>query len=164
MRLVVLADTHISNGSARDLPPAVWRAIDGADGVLHAGDVVGAELLDRLEAAAPTWAVLGNNDRELVGRLPETQELELAGVPVAMIHDSGARAGREGRMARRFPDAAVVVFGHSHDPVDAVGVGTQRLFNPGSPTQRRRQPHPSYGELVLEDGRIRRHRVVRIDL
>ena len=160
MRLVVLADTHVPDGASKDLPAEVWRAVDRADGVLHAGDVVGGGLLDALEARAPTWAVLGNNDHGLEGRLPETLELELEGVRVAMVHDSGARHGRERRMARRFPDAAVVVFGHSHDPVDALGIGRQRLFNPGSPTQRRRQPQRSYGVLDLRDGTVAAHRVV----
>jgi putative phosphoesterase len=163
MRLVVLADTHVRDGAGHDLPGEVWRAIDRADGVLHAGDVVGAGLLDALEARKPTWAVLGNNDRGLEERLPVTVELDLEGVRVAMVHDSGARQGRERRMARRFPDAAVVVFGHSHDPVDAPGVGTQRLFNPGSPTQRRRQPRRSYGELELRNGELAAHRVVRLE-
>jgi putative phosphoesterase len=163
MRLVVLADTHLRDSSGRDLPAPVWEAVRRADGVLHAGDVVGAELLERLGAVAPTWAVLGNNDHGLAGRLAEELVLDLDGVTVAMVHDSGARAGRERRLARRFPDAAVVVFGHSHDPVDAEGDAGQRLFNPGSPTQRRRQPRPSYGELVLERGRVRQHRIVLID-
>jgi putative phosphoesterase len=160
VRLVVLADTHVRDGASNGLPDAVWRAVDRADGVLHAGDVVGGELLDQLEARAPTWAVLGNNDRGLEERLPETLEADFDGVRVAMVHDSGARTARERRLARRFPDAAVVVFGHSHDPVDALGVDGQRLFNPGSPTQRRRQPQPSYGELVLADGAVLAHRVV----
>ena len=160
MRLVVLADTHLRDSSARSLPPEVWAAVDRADGVLHAGDVTGPALLDALEARAPTWAVLGNNDVGLEDRLPVVQELELAGVNVAMVHDSGARSGREARMARRFPEARLVVFGHSHDPVDGPGQGGQHLFNPGSPTQRRRQPHPSYGEVVLQGGRIERTRVV----
>jgi putative phosphoesterase len=154
MRLVVVADTHIPNGSGRDLPDSVWRAVARADGVLHAGDVVGGELLDRLAERAPTWAVLGNNDVGLEGRLPETIELDLEGVRVAMVHDSGARAGRETRMARRFPAADVVVFGHSHIPV-STRTDRQLLFNPGSPTQRRRQPRPTYGELVLRDGTAR---------
>jgi hypothetical protein len=160
VRLVVLADTHVRDGTSKDLPTEVWRAVDCADGVLHAGDVVGGALLDALESRAPTWAVLGNNDHGLETRLSETLELELEGVRVAMVHDSGARQGRDRRMARRFPDAAVVVFGHSHEPVDSLGTGGQRLFNPGSPTQRRRQPHRSYGELELRDGTIAAHRVV----
>jgi putative phosphoesterase len=160
VRLVVLADTHVPDGARRGLPDELWRAIDGADGVLHAGDVIGGELLDQLEARAPTWAVLGNNDRGLETRLPGTLRVELDGVRVAMVHDSGARQGREARLARRFPDADVVVFGHSHHPVDVEGAGGQRLFNPGSPTQRRRQPRPSYGELALEQGTVRDHRIV----
>ena len=163
MRIVVLADTHVRDGASTDLPAAVWDAVDTADAVLHAGDVVGGQLLDRLEARAPTWAVLGNNDRGLEGRLPETVELELEGVPVAMVHDSGARHGRERRMARRFPGAAVVVFGHSHDPVDGPGADDQLLFNPGSPTQRRRQPQRSYGVLELGAGAVTDHRIVLLD-
>ena len=93
--------------------------------------------------------------------LPERLVLDLNGVRVAMIHDSGARSGRENRMRRWFPDADVVVFGHSHDPVDAEGTDGQRLFNPGSPTQRRRQPQPSFGLLEVDDGRLTRHEIVR---
>lgn len=162
MRLVVLADTHLRDGSPRTLPADVWAAVDRADGVLHAGDVTGGDLLDALEARVPTWAVLGNNDLGLERRLPEVLELELEGVPVAMIHDSGARKGREARLARRFPDARLVVFGHSHDPVDGPGVDGQHLFNPGSPTQRRRQPVATYGEIVLADGGVQSTRVVPV--
>jgi predicted phosphodiesterase len=104
--------------------------------------------------------VLGNNDHELVDVLPETVEVELEGVPVAMIHDSGARDGREARMRRRFPDARLVVFGHSHLPEDRIGEGRQRLFNPGSPTQRRRAPVRTYGVIRVDRGRITAHRVV----
>jgi uncharacterized protein len=162
VRLVVLADTHVRDGSARSLPDDVWAAVDRADGVLHAGDVTGGELLDALHARAPTWAVLGNNDLGLEGRLPEVLELVLDGVPLAMVHDSGARAGRETRLARRFPDARLVIFGHSHEPIDGPGLDGQRLFNPGSPTQRRRQPRASYGEVVLGQGRIRSTRIVSL--
>jgi putative phosphoesterase len=162
MRIVVVADTHMRTGSTRRLPDEVWRAVEGADLVLHAGDIVSAEFLDELEARAPTWAVLGNNDLGLEDRLPESVEAEIEGVGVAMIHDSGARAGRERRMARRFPDAALVVFGHSHIPIDAPGADGQRLFNPGSPTERRRQPHRTYGELVLADGAIVDHRIIPV--
>ena len=130
--------------------------------ILHAGDVVTADLLTELETFAPVLAVLGNNDHELVDRLPETVEVELGGVPVAMIHDSGARDGREARMQRRFPDARLVVYGHSHLPEDRIGVGRQRLFNPGSPTQRRRAPERTYGVVTLAGGRITSHRVVAL--
>jgi putative phosphoesterase len=168
MRAVVLADTHIAAAgaghrtSSRRLPPEVYVALRRADVILHAGDVVTRELLDELGAYAPVHTVLGNNDRSLVGELPETLELELDGVPVAMVHDSGARAGRPGRMKRRFPDAAIVVYGHSHVPDDSLGEGGQRLFNPGSPTERRRAPARTYGVLDLAGGRVRRHRILTV--
>jgi putative phosphoesterase len=106
--------------------------------------------------------VLGNNDLELVGLLPETASIELAGVRIGLIHDSGPTAGREGRLARRFPGADVVVFGHSHAPLDALGLEGQRLFNPGSPTERRAQPTHTFGLLELDAGTIVRHRVVAV--
>src|SRR5581483_3136520 len=160
MRLLVLADTHLRAG--RTLPEAVWAAVDRADGVLHAGDVTEAELLDELASRRPLWAVLGNNDRTLESRLPDVVEDTISGVPVAMVHDSGPRKGREARLQRRFPNARVVVFGHSHEPVDAIGLGGQRLFNPGSPTQRRRQPVATYGWLKLDRGRVLEHRIVPV--
>lgn len=159
--LAVLADTHLSSRSQRSLPAAARRLLGVADLILHAGDITDAALLEDLATYAPVHAVLGNNDEGL--SLPETIELELGGVALAMIHDSGTRAGRERRMHRRFPDAAVVVFGHSHIPWNAEGADGQLLFNPGSPTQRRRQPHPTMGLLELSDGRVARHDIVRVD-
>jgi putative phosphoesterase len=164
VRVVVMADTHIRStaGHAPRLPDAMYPELRRADVILHAGDVVSAGLLTELETFAPVVAVLGNNDHELVDRLPETVEMELGGVPVAMVHDSGARDGRDARLQRRFPDARLVVFGHSHLPEDRIGGGRQRLFNPGSPTQRRRAPERTYGIVTLASGRIATHRVVAI--
>ena len=162
LRAVVLADTHLSDGLDR-LPASVLDHLRAADVILHAGDIVDHRLLDDLADIAPTHAVLGNNDHGLVGTLPERLELDLAGVSVAMVHDSGARVGRPARMRRWFPTADLVVFGHSHDPVDELGVDGQRLFNPGSPTQKRRQPHPTIGVVELADGHIAGHRIVRVD-
>lgn len=159
---MVLADTHVRAGRRRDLPPAVWHALAAADVVLHAGDLVDASLLERLAALAPVHAVLGNNDTALAGALPETLTLTLGGVRVALVHDSGARAGRAARVHRWFPDADLVVFGHSHQPLDEAGVDGQRLFNPGSPTERRRAPWPSYGELVLAGGTVVEHHIVAL--
>ena len=155
MRVVVLSDTHIRRGTRRRLPDVAYDAIDQADVILHAGDVVQEDLLHELSGFAPVHAVLGNNDHELGGLLPETRVLDLAGVRVGMIHDSGPRAGREARLRHRFPDADLVVFGHSHIPIDTVGLDGQRLFNPGSPTQRRRQPHRTFGVLDLDHGKLR---------
>jgi len=162
VRAVVLADTHVRPGSSRRLPGPVYDLLAGADVILHAGDVVTAELLDELGRYAPVRAVLGNNDHELVGVLPETLVIDLAGVSVAMVHDSGPRKGRPRRLRRRFPDADVVVFGHSHDPVDEAGVDGQWLLNPGSPTWKRRAPHPTVAVLDLADGQVRRHAIVSV--
>lgn len=160
MRVLVISDTHMRPGLTRDLPDVVWAAADDADVILHAGDVVTRELLDALAERAPVHAVLGNNDTALQGVLPEVLELDLAGVAVGMIHDSGPAAGRPARMHRRFPEADVVVYGHSHIPFAGEGVDGQLLFNPGSPTERRRQPHHTYGLLDLEHGRVASHRIV----
>ncbi len=162
LRVAVLADTHLRPGG-RPLPDLVIAELEAADLILHAGDVVDGFLLDELARFAPVHAVLGNNDHSLVGRLPDRLELDLEGVAIAMVHDSGPRAGRPARMQRWFPGADVVVFGHSHEPVDELGVGAQRLFNPGSPTQRRRQPHPTMGRLTISDGALRGHEVLRVD-
>ena len=160
MRVIVVADTHIRRGSSRTLPDKLYELLDDADVILHAGDVVSGPVLDDLARFAPLHAVLGNNDHELVGVLPERLEVELAGVQVAMVHDSGPAKGRERRMARWFPDADLVVFGHSHIPWDAVGATGQVVFNPGSPTERRRQPHHTAGVIELADGRIRSREIV----
>lgn len=160
MKVLVLADTHLRPDRSRALPDAVWAAADEADIVLHAGDVLTADLLDDLALRGPTHAVLGNNDVALRGRLPDTVVLDLDGVRVGMIHDSGPTAGRDRRLRRRFPDADLVVFGHSHHPLDEEGVDGQRLFNPGSPTERRRAPTRTYGWLELTAGRITTHRIV----
>ncbi|UDY35119.1 metallophosphoesterase family protein [Dermatobacter hominis] len=153
MRVLVLADTHVRDGG-RPLDDRVLRAAAGSDLVLHAGDVTGAALLDRLGELAPVRAVLGNNDVDLVDDLPERLELDLAGVSVAVVHDSGARAGRPARLRRWFPSADLIVFGHSHVPEDTTTDDGARLFNPGSPTQRRRAPTRTYGVLEVADGRI----------
>ena len=163
MRIAVLADTH-SPRFWKACPPAVAEALDGVDLVLHAGDVCLPETLDELAAFAPVRAVRGNNDGPDVEAwgAPEVLELTLEGVAVAMLHDSGPAKGRGARLRRRFPEADLVVFGHSHIPWDEVHDG-QRAFNPGSPTDRRRQPHRTMGELVLADGEVRSSRIVVLE-
>ena len=154
MRIVALADTHMRSGSRRRLPAAALAELERADVVLHAGDIVTGDLLEHLGSYAPTVAVLGNNDDELGGSLPERRVLELGGVRVGMVHDSGPRRGREARLRRTFPDADLVVFGHSHIPWNAAGVDGQWLLNPGSPTERRSQPHHTLATLDLAAGKI----------
>ncbi|MDQ3638679.1 MAG: metallophosphatase family protein [Actinomycetota bacterium] len=148
----VIADTHIPR-RARGLPEALLPHLKGADLILHAGDLMAPSLLDELEGYAPMRAVRGNLDPPELD-LPETLEFEFGGVPVAMIHDSGPKRGRRNRMRRRFPDARVVIFGHSHIPLleDEDGL---MLLNPGSPTDRRRQPRHTFALLWMEDGGVR---------
>ena len=152
--VVVLSDTHIHRGRSRRLPDAAYAHLERADVILHAGDVVTGEVLDELAGFAPVHAVLGNNDHELVGVLPEVLELDLDGVRVGMVHDSGDASGRARRMRRKFPDSDVVVFGHSHIPWLEPGVDGQLLLNPGSPTERRRQPVHTLATFDVDDGRV----------
>jgi len=154
VRALVLSDTHLSADTLDRLPDEVWRMAGEADVVLHGGDVVDPALLRALAEQTPVHAVLGNNDRALVGRLPERLELDLAGVTVAIVHDSGPRAGRPERLRSWFPSANVVVFGHSHDPLVEEHDGLL-LVNPGSPTQRRRQPVHTVAWLEAVDGEAR---------
>jgi len=159
---VVLSDTHLRDDGARRLPETVYEALATADVVLHCGDVVEGKLLDDLAPFGNVYAVLGNNDVTLRGTLPERLVVDLDGVRVGMVHDSGPTKGRAARLHRAFPACDVVVFGHSHAPVDEVGIDGQRLLNPGSATQRRRQPHPSFATLDLEGGRVTGHRVIAL--
>ena len=152
MRIAVLSDTH-SPRHWKGCPPAVAAALDGVDLILHAGDVCLVETLEELSAFAPVQAVRGNNDGPDIAAwgAPQVLELALDGLQVAMVHDSGPRTGRGPRLHRLFPNADLVVFGHSHIPWDEVHEG-QRAFNPGSPSDKRRQPTGTMGELLVEDG------------
>jgi putative phosphoesterase len=154
MRVAVLADTHAPR-RWKSCPPAVAAHLAGVDLILHAGDVCTAAVLDELAAYAPVHAVRGNNDGPGVAAwgAPDTLQLDLDGLQVAMIHDSGPAAGRPTRLRRRFPRAELVVFGHSHIPLDHAENG-QRIFNPGSPTDRRRQPRGTLGLLDIAGGRL----------
>jgi putative phosphoesterase len=160
MHIVVLSDTH-SPRHWKSCPPAVAQHLDGADLIVHAGDVCTAGVLELLETFAPVRAVFGNNDLPEVAEwgAPETQEFELDGRRLAMIHDSGPATGRPARMHRRFPDADLVIFGHSHIPLDVTAAGV-RIFNPGSPTDRRRQPFGTLGLIDVEAGRLIDARIV----
>jgi putative phosphoesterase len=155
MRLVLTADTHVPN-RARDLPAQLWAAIDAADVVVHAGDWVDVALLDAIEGRARrVIAVVGNNDGPaLAARLPEVARAELDGLRFAVVHDTGPATGRERRCAARFPDCDVLVFGHSHIPWDTVAASGLRLLNPGSPTDRRRQPTGTFLTADIVAGRL----------
>jgi uncharacterized protein len=154
VRIAVLSDTHAPR-RWRSCPPTVAERLKDVDVILHAGDVCTAEVLAELSEYAPVRAVCGNNDGPDVVEwgAPETLELDLDGLRVGMIHDAGPATGRLARMRRRFPAADLVVFGHSHIPLDESD-GELRIFNPGSPTDRRRQPRGTMGLLRVEDGRL----------
>ncbi len=158
----MLADTHAPR-RWKSCPPNVAAHLEGADAILHAGDVCVPSVLDELAAYAPVHVVLGNNDGPDVAAwgAPETLEIDLGGVRVAMIHDSGHKDGRAARMHRLFPDADLVVFGHSHIPLDVTASGV-RIFNPGSPTDRRRQPRGTIGELEIVDGVLVEARIIPV--
>jgi len=155
MRLLLIADTHVPR-RARDLPSAVWDEVALADVVLHAGDWVEPSLLDELESRARRLvACWGNNDGdELRSRLPERADAVLEGLRFTVVHETGASGGRDARMARLYPDTDVLVFGHSHIPWDTTAPSGLRLLNPGSPTDRRRQPHCTYMTAVVTDGAL----------
>lgn len=164
MRLVILSDSHVPQRS-RGLPEQVWRAIDAADVVVHAGDWTGTPLLDELEARATRLiGVRGNNDGpEFAERLPEVAMADLDGVALAVVHDSGPADGRDSRMDDRFPDSDVLVFGHSHIPWDSVTRRGMRLLNPGSPTDKRRQPAGTYLTASIVAGALREVELVSVE-
>ena len=154
MRIAVLSDTHGPRHWKR-CPDPVAERLQDVELILHAGDVCTGAVLEELSSFAPVRAVLGNNDGPEVAAwgAPETAAFDLAGLPVAMIHDSGPAVGRGARLLTRFPAAELVVFGHSHIPWNETHSG-QRAFNPGSPTDRRRQPVGTMGRLEIVDGRL----------
>jgi putative phosphoesterase len=155
VRLLLIADTHIPT-RARDLPARVWDEVAAADVVIHAGDWIEAQLLDTLAARAKrVIACWGNNDGpELRRRLPERADTILAGVRFTVTHETGAASGREARMAKAYPDTDVLVFGHSHIPWDTTTKTGLRLLNPGSPTDRRRQPFCTYMTATVRDAAL----------
>jgi len=151
--LLLLADTHVPT-RARDLPAEVWAQVERVDAVLHAGDWVDVELLDAMERRSRRLVgVAGNNDGPaLRARLPELARVELGGLRFAVVHETGPAAGRERRCAESYADADVLVFGHSHVPWDTTTATGLRLLNPGSPTDRRRQPYRTYLTATADRG------------
>jgi putative phosphoesterase len=162
MRVVALADTHAPR-RWKSCPPPVAEQLRRADLILHAGDVCTTAVLDELSGYAPVLAVLGNNDGPDVAEwgAPESLQADLDGLQVAMLHDSGAAPGRLRRLRHRFPDAGLVVFGHSHIPLDESGDGL-RILNPGSPTDRRRQPRGTLAVLTIQSGQLVEARIVPV--
>ncbi len=156
MRLVLISDTHLPVRAKR-LPDPVWQAIDEADVVIHAGDWVNVALLDELEArAARLIGCWGNNDGpELRARLPEVARVTLDGLAVAVVHETGTSKGREERCETAYPGVDLLVFGHSHIPWDTTTPRGLRLLNPGSPTDRRRQPYCTFQTATITAGQLK---------
>ncbi|MEU0052291.1 metallophosphoesterase [Streptomyces sp. NPDC006184] len=155
MRLLVMSDTHLPKRAKR-LPEQLLAELPHADAVLHAGDWVDTATLDLLQSRSRRLiGVYGNNDGpELRARLPEVAHAELGGLRFAVVHETGPAQGREARCAARFPGVDVLVFGHSHIPWDTTAPGGLRLLNPGSPTDRRRQPHCTYLTATVADATL----------
>jgi uncharacterized protein len=154
VRLAIVSDTHLSDPGR--LPEGCLEAIREADATIHAGDISTAPVLAAISRASRRLhAVHGNVDApELLRGLPAELTLSADGVRLGVIHDAGPARGRLARMRRRFPEAAAVVFGHSHMPLIEEEGGFQ-IFNPGSPTQRRRAPRHTIGTAVVEGGAVR---------
>jgi len=152
--LAIVADTHMPRGTRR-LPDACLERLDAADLIIHAGDLCTLEVLRELESHAPVAAVQGNVDSaELRGLLPEVRTVSAGGSRIAVVHDAGPARGRLTRLRRRFPQTDAVVFGHSHVPLHERDAGGLQIFNPGSPTERRRAPRHTMGVARARDGRV----------
>ena len=164
MHLLLLADTHVPR-RAKVLPDVVWNEVHRADVVVHAGDWVEAALVDAIASQTRLIGCYGNNDGpDVRDRLPEVARETLDGVRLAVVHETGPSTGRDERMARGYPDVDVLVFGHSHIPWDATASTGLRLLNPGSPTDRRRQPFCTYMTAEVSGGGLHDvvlHRVER---
>ena len=155
VRLLLISDTHLPV-RAKDLPLAVWDEVEQADVVVHAGDWVDVATLDRVEKRArQVVGVAGNNDGpDLHARLPLVARCELGGLRFAVVHQTGDSPSRERRMTVDYPDTDVLVFGHSPIPWDTVTASGLRLLNPGSPTDRRRQPFCTYMTVQIQERRL----------
>lgn len=163
MQIAVVSDTHGPRFWKR-CPPALVPHLSAADLILHAGDVCVPSVLDELSEFAPVRVVRGNNDSDDITSwgAPDRLELALEGVPVGMIHDSGQKTGRLARMRREFPESRCVVFGHSHIPLVERDVDGFVIFNPGSPTNKRRQPRATFGWLAIDNGSIVRADIIEL--
>lgn len=153
--VAVVSDTHVPQ-RAKALPSEVWQAVEKSDLVIHAGDWTSLALLDEFAArSSRLLAVRGNNDGpEFEGRLPLVARATVEGVRITVVHETGDKAGREVRADREHPASDLIVFGHSHIPWDTVTPEGRRMLNPGSPTDRRRQPNRTFLTLTLDDGSL----------
>jgi putative phosphoesterase len=155
VELAIISDTHMPRGG-RAIPEACLARMRAADAILHAGDLVAVEVFELLESLGPpVHAVHGNVDEpEVRMRLPAVRAVEADGARIVMTHDGGPAERRLDRLRARFPDADAVVFGHSHLPLHEERGGFH-IFNPGSPTERRRAPSHTMGVATARAGALR---------
>jgi putative phosphoesterase len=154
MRAAIIADTHLPRGP-RALPPACVERLQTAEVIIHAGDLTALSVLEELRAYGPVVAVYGNVDEPAVRDvLPAAAELDLEGSRIAVIHDAGRRSGRLEHLRRMFPHSHAVVFGHSHLPLHSTADDGFQIFNPGSPTDKRRARHHTMGIASVDRGRL----------
>ena len=154
MEIAIIADTHMPRG-ARRLPEQCVVRLKAADLILHAGDLMRLPVLRELERYGPLVAVHGNaDDAEVRAALPAAASVEAGGSTIGLIHDAGPATRRIERLRRRFPEADAVVFGHSHSPLHERAPDGFQIFNPGSPTERRRAPHHTMGIATVQGGRV----------
>jgi uncharacterized protein len=154
VQIAVISDTHLPRGRRR-LPGACIERLRAADLIVHAGDLIEISVLRELESYGPVVAVHGNvDDGEVRAALPETTMVKAGGVTIGVVHDAGPAKGRLARMARRFPGASAVVFGHSHIPLHELGPDGFQIFNPGSPTDRRRALVHTMGVATVHGGQV----------
>ena len=154
MQIALISDTHLPRGGRR-LPEQCVERLRAADLILHAGDLMRLAVLRELEAYGPVAAVYGNvDDAEVRAVLPAVASVDAGGVTIGLVHDAGPAKGRLARLRRRFPDADAVVFGHSHLPLHEQDADGFQIFNPGSPTERRRAPRHTMGIATVAGGRV----------
>jgi uncharacterized protein len=154
VQIAVISDTHLPRGNRR-LPEACVERLRAAELIVHAGDLVQLSVLRELEVYGPVVAVHGNvDDADVRAALPPVASIDAGGATIAVVHDAGPATGRLLRLRRRFPDADAVVFGHSHIPLHDRTPGGFQIFNPGSPTERRRAPRHTMGIVTVQDGRV----------
>jgi putative phosphoesterase len=154
VQIAVISDTHMPRGNRR-LPAECVERLRVADLILHAGDLIRLSVLQEIESYGRVIAVHGNvDDAEVRAALPASASVDAGGARIGLVHDAGPATGRLSRLRRRFPDADAVVFGHSHLPLRERAPDGFQIFNPGSPTERRRAPRHTMGIAHAECGRL----------
>lgn len=158
MKIVVISDTHMPRMNKK-LPDRLIEELKNADAIIHAGDWTTLSVYEALAAYAPTYGVAGNNDgSEIIKKFGYRKLMEIEGCRIGLVHGhgTGGRVNTETRAREAFKGKQlhVLIFGHSHIPV-MKQLGKMLIFNPGSPTDKRRQPSYSFGMMELAAGTVK---------